>query len=203
MSTNRKASHESIKSIPNCKIITLDSESCKAYEVAENPFHPAFDLLSEVHRGDYMQVYLLLHYGGGYTNVKKYDDGEKAKWAKAFETLRASGAQMVGYPERPVGGVAYPPNCPRWREATGVCAWVAKRDCIIMRRMMHDIHAFLDGKLDELKVHPPSHARDCKEISNYPIEWNQIMGRNFHRISFDYLSEILRTGARPSFELYI
>ena len=52
----------------------------------------------------------------------------------------------------------------------------------------------LDNKFDDLKSNPSTNFRDCKELGNgYPIEWNEMLGRIFHRICYKYNNKILNT----------
>ena len=62
--------------------------------------------------------------------------------------------------------------------------------------------AFLDTKLDGLKAHPATHPQDCAERSRYPIEWNEMLGRIFHRVSYKYKDKILQTVPIVSFSAY-
>lgn len=48
----------------------------------------------------------------------------------------------------------------------------------------------LDRKYELLKKYPAKNPRDCKEKSNYPIEWNEMLGRIFHKIIYDYKDNI-------------
>ena len=49
--------------------------------------------------------------------------------------------------------------------------------------------------LDKLKLYPASFPQDCAEVSNgrYPIEWNEMLGRIFHRICYKYKDKLINT----------
>lgn len=82
------------KDIPNRKkfiieeLCALDVEAkvvspqlFKYFEVPHAPIHPAFDLLTSVHKSDYFRGYVMHNYGGGYSDVKH----SHFKWRPYFE----------------------------------------------------------------------------------------------------------------------
>ena len=63
--------------------------------------------------------------------------------------------------------------------------------------------AFLDTKLPELKRYPSKHPQDCKSnTSNYPIEWNEMLGRIFHKVTYKYRNHLLNTLPISIFDNY-
>jgi predicted transcriptional regulator len=62
----------------------------------------------------------------------------------------------------------------------------------------------LDEKLEDLKQHPATEIRDCKEKGKgYPIEWNEMLGRIFHRVCYKYKDHIDRSLPPCQFEKYL
>jgi hypothetical protein len=52
----------------------------------------------------------------------------------------------------------------------------------------------LDSKIESLKRNPARFPQDCSESgSGYPIEWNEMLGRIFHKVSYKYKEYILNT----------
>ena len=62
--------------------------------------------------------------------------------------------------------------------------------------------ALLDAKLPALRRHPAAGPRDCAEVSAYPIEWNEMLGRIFHPVCCAHRSRILRILPRSVFHSY-
>jgi hypothetical protein len=52
----------------------------------------------------------------------------------------------------------------------------------------------LDDKLPMLRTNPAKCSTDCAESkTGYPIEWNEMLGRIFHRICAEYVDHIIQT----------
>jgi hypothetical protein len=53
----------------------------------------------------------------------------------------------------------------------------------------------LNIKLDKLKQYPSTFPQDRAEVSNgkYPIEWNEMLGRIFHKVSYKYKDKLINT----------
>ena len=61
----------------------------------------------------------------------------------------------------------------------------------------------LDNKYTSLKENPAKSNYDCSPSkSGYPIEWNELLGRIFHKVSYNYKDKILQTLPQPIFEKY-
>ena len=56
----------------------------------------------------------------------------------------------------------------------------------------------LDSKLPLLKQNPSTFPQDRSDIgSPYPLAWNEMLGRIFHKICAEYTDNILSTLPRP------
>jgi hypothetical protein len=54
--------------------------------------------------------------------------------------------------------------------------------------------ALMDEKVAELRLHPATRYEDAKEWGGgYPLEWNEMLGRIFHRVLADFDGFILYT----------
>ena len=51
-------------------VIFLTPRSYRLWELPNEPFHPATQFISECHMSDYLRVYLMNHFGGGYADIK-------------------------------------------------------------------------------------------------------------------------------------
>jgi hypothetical protein len=62
----------------------------------------------------------------------------------------------------------------------------------------------LDERFEKLQEFPATFPQDHTEISNgkYPIGWNEMLGRIFHRISCKYKDKLLNTLPIPDFGNY-
>jgi hypothetical protein len=60
--------------------------------------------------------------------------------------------------------------------------------------MHNEMIKLLDEKMEDLKRNPAKHPTDCNsELSNYPIEWNEMLGRIFHKICYENIDKLLST----------
>ena len=61
----------------------------------------------------------------------------------------------------------------------------------------------LDTKLEKLKSHPATSPQDSAEKGlGYPIEWNEMLGRIFHRIIYNHLDKLSFDVPMPVFSDY-
>jgi len=189
MSDARKDCLEQLKRISESKVVLITKETLSDYILHDHPLHPAYEYLSETHKSDYLRTYFMNFYGGGYSDVKQ----TTGSWTTAFEQLANSNAWICGYPEID-GGVAYVPVISFWRELIGNGAYICKPRTPLTEEWYAAMLALLDTKLEELRKHPSSFPQDCAERgTGYPIEWNEMLGRIFHRICYKYKDSLLNT----------
>lgn len=189
MSSNRKECLESFIKTSECEVILITTKNLHEYILPDVPLHPAYEYLSQTHKADYLRTYLMHFYGGGYSDIKK----TTGSWKKYFEELKQSEYWICGYAEIP-GGVAYPPNVDKWNELIGNGAYICKAKTPLTTEWYNAMIELLDTKLNELKVNPSKHPQDCKsESSKYPIEWNEMLGRIFHKVTYNYKEYLLNT----------
>ena len=62
----------------------------------------------------------------------------------------------------------------------------------------------LNKKLDKLKLYPSRFPQDSAEKSKgkYPIEWNEMLGRIFHKICYKYNNKLINTLPTSIFKNY-
>ena len=188
MSADRSACLEQLKQISKCNVILVTPENLHEHVLPEHPLHAAYPFLSETHKADYLRTYFMNFHGGGYSDIKR----TTGSWVSSFEELKNSDKWICGYKEIP-GGVAYGPG-ERWSELIGNCAYIAKPQTPLTQKWYGDMIALLDTKLESLKQHPASHPQDCAGGgSKYPLEWNEMLGRIFHRVAYTYKDRLLNT----------
>ena len=189
MSQNRKSCLEQLINTSECRVILVTQQNLHEYILPNNPLHPAYEYLSETHKADYLRTYFMHFHGGGYSDIKN----TTGSWKKSFIDLETNNYWICGYAEIE-GGVAYQPYSDKWFELIGNCAYICKPNTKLTSEWYNEMIKLLDMKLPELKLNPSKYPQDAKsEYSNYPIEWNEMLGRIFHKITYKYKEYILNT----------
>jgi GR25 family glycosyltransferase involved in LPS biosynthesis len=197
MSENRRNSLEELKIKSECNIIMITKYNLNQY-INIDLLHPAYNYLSETHKADYLRTYFMNFIGGGYSDIKKTTNS----WIKYFDLLSTSDYWICGYKEIN-GGVAYGPIADKWDELIGNCAYICKPQTPLTIEWYNEMIKFLDSRLDMLINNPSKYPDDCKEKgTGYPIEWNEMLGRIFHKVIYKYKNKILNTLPISIFENY-
>ena len=132
-------------------------------------------------------MYFMHYYGGGYTDIKK----QTSSWCESYNTLINTHLIGIGYKESSAHDIAYLPVAEYWSSLIGNGSYIFKPNTDFTRRWMNDVHLLLDTKFEELKKNPSSYPQDCKEEGRgYPIEWNEMLGRIFHRLNYEFKEQI-------------
>lgn len=196
----------------HCPVLLLTPANTSSWIKPDAPFHPAFPFLSEVHRADYLRVYLMHHWGGGYTDIKR----TSASWRPHFAQLRAApDAFGLGYSEIGPQGVAHPPDTDGdemkadAHRLIGNCAYIFRRNTAFTRRWLANTEAALDGKLAALRHHPAQHPADRLGItlpdgstSQYPLRWAEVLGEIFHPLVHRDRDRFVHAEIAPQFHGY-
>jgi FkbM family methyltransferase len=212
LTSNRAEALLSIYRESCCPVLFLTQHNIARWEHPEAPFHPAYPFLSETHKADYLRVYLLHHFGGGYTDMKS----TSISWTPFFDRLRADeNAIGLGYPEIGPQGVA-PCGEPleselrrEYHKLIGNCAYIFRKQSAFTERWINATHELLDTKLDALRANPAKHPMDQKgvtlpdqTISNYPLRWSEMLGEIFHPLTYEFHDRIIKAEIAPSFQNY-
>lgn len=211
MSVNRIQALFSIFSNTGCPIAYINDSNLSNWFVAGNSFHPAYEFLSETHKADYLRVYLMHHYGGGYTDIKH----TTKNWANYFDEFDRSDKLCAGYTEigphgvAPVGGELEGKLKENFSNLIGLCAFIFRRRTPITRDWLDNTHKLLDEKLINLKENPSSHPQDRSgvvlpdgNVSKYPLRWTELLGDIFHPLIFNHKEDVLHIDMAPSFINY-
>jgi hypothetical protein len=189
MSSNRLKSLENLKKVSECNVILVTKNDIPKYILKEAPLHPAYEYLSETHKADYLRTYFMNFYGGGYSDIKK----TTGSWRQSFDNLiKSDNMWIVGYKEVN-GGVAYQPLAKEWDKLIGNGAYICKPQTPLTKEWYLEMIRLLDSKLELLRKNPannPQDAADNMSRSKYPIEWNEMLGRIFHRVSYKYKDKL-------------
>jgi len=189
MSEFRKQSLEQLKEVTGCNVILVTKKELSKYILPDQPLHEAYNYLSETHKADYLRTYFMNFYGEGYCDIKK----TTGSWVDSFNKLNNSDYWICGYKEIE-GGVAYGPCIDKYNELVGNGSYICKPQTELTKEWYASMIALLDSKLEQLRKNPAKFPQDCSEsCSGYPIEWNEMLGRIFHKVSYKYKEYILNT----------
>lgn len=191
MSLNRKRCLNNLQMTSEANVILITPQNLNDYILESAPLHPAYNYLSETHRADYLRTYFMRFHGGGYSDIKE----TTGSWLNSFQELNNSNVKWLNGYKEVEGGVAYVPVINKWNELVGNCAYICKPNTPLTQEWYNEMILLLDNKLELLKLYPASFPQDCAEVSNgkYPIEWNEMLGRIFHKVAYKYKNEILNT----------
>ncbi|MDX3977157.1 hypothetical protein [Shinella sp.] len=211
MSEQRRAALSSVVEATHCPVLLLVESTIRSWELETQPYHPAYEYLSETHKADYLRCYFMNYFGGGYTDIKH----TTTDWRGAFQQLRESDAVALGYSEddpeaiAPVGGELEKELRRNYGCLIGNCAYIMKPGTSFTRLWFERVQALLDMKLDLLRAHPARHVRDQAGASfqdgtdsKYPIGWTEMLGDIFHPLAYEYRERIIHAAIAPSFRNY-
>jgi len=210
MSPQRIQALWSIYNNTHCQVAFISAQTVRNWEKQEHPFHPAYDLLSDTHKSDYLRCYLMHHYGGGWADIKH----TRADWRPFFTRLRQSTKYALGYQELPDGIPHLTGNLGNeirrnYRSVIGLCAFIFKKQTHITSGWLSSLHQTLDHFYPALLVNPAKHPQDqpgmklnAKEISEYPIAWASILGELLHPLLYENQAHIIQDEIQPLFHSY-
>ncbi len=212
MSGNRIQAFYSLVMNSGCALVTLDHRSMYRWQHPEHPFHPSFDCLSATHKADYLRCYLMHHYGGGYSDLKRTQQA----WWPFFARLDESAQHLaLGYTEIHPRGVAPVPEPlgqelrENYQKLIGLCAFIFRKRSVLTTQWLDQTHQLLDQKLAALQAHPARHPQEfCGakfedgSLSQYPLGWTEMLGNIFHPLIYQHAQQVLHADIAPVFVDY-
>ena len=202
ISENRTRALRTIESILEVPVVHLTRSNIT--EFTKWPVHPGIDFLSGVHKADYFRVYFMLHYGGGYTDIKHMVE----PWGKYFEEFIDPDVWMVGVPEIK-GGVARRPGT---NYSADYYTHMISNGFMLARQnnpFLVEVHRLqnedLDMRYETLIAHPsPTDGRCCQgmDAKGYPIRWAELCGELMAYAAQEYFSHFKRVMRMPSLKDY-
>ena len=189
-------------------VVFIDKNHLKKWILPNYPLHPAYEYLSAIHRADYLRVYFMHHYGGGYSDIKYIN----SSWKTAFENLINSDKLAIGYREIGPKGVAIVPSLIylklvlNWHKLIGNCSYIFKPYTKFTYEWLELTNTLLDSKIPQLKKYPAEAPEDYfrRKIngirSNYPIRWSEMLGNIFHPLCLKYKESLLYSLPEPDFK---
>jgi hypothetical protein len=191
MSETRKSSLEQIRKVSECNVILVTPDNLSEYILPDVPLHPSYEFLSETHKSDFLRTYFMNFHGGGYSDIKR----TTGSWVQSFADLAEKEDKwIIGYQELE-GGVGYGPAVNDWRSLVGNCAYICKPNTPLTNEWYNSMIKLLDERLERLRAHPAKFPQDrwMHNGSQYPIEWNEMLGRIFHRVCYGFRDRLITT----------
>jgi len=200
MSENRTRAFESLVSNINVPVVLIDRENYKSFEVPGNPFHKGFLYLSATHKSDYMRVYMLYHYGGGYHDIKYRNTGWEQEWEKD-DWILDDNVWMYGRTEFYSQWIGVKPGEPDIRKfhnsLISMNYIISKKKTPYLKELLEKIHQLLDEKLDKLVKYPGYESGyyndrlyDPVPEHSYPFRWSEIGAEIHHALMLKYKDHI-------------
>jgi hypothetical protein len=194
MSENRKQCLENLKRASECQVLLITPRNLNQYIIPGHPLHEAYEYLSYTHRADYLRTYFMHFHGGGYSDIKK----TPASWVPAFEEIENDEKMYInGYREKRPGDIANPDvlKTHSYDKFIGNGAYIVRPNTAFTQQWYDEMMKLLDSKIEGLRKYHKSgvekHPQECRERNpNYPIEWNEMLGRIFHKVQGDYMKNV-------------
>ncbi|MDP3433423.1 MAG: capsular polysaccharide synthesis protein [Bacteroidota bacterium] len=203
MNENRTRSFEMMKSHLGVPLCLVTKNNLHQFILPDFPLHPVFDWLSDVHKSDYLRIYLHHHYGGGWHDIKPTQLSYKTVW----DEFANPEVYLVGKPEIKGGPAKVKDRngnwMPKfWKDLVATNRWVGKANTPLSREMFREINQLLDKNSETLRRNPARHPYDKKrnkikqwlrfENNDYPLEWT-VFGNIFHPLNYKFRQNIKRT----------
>ena len=210
MSAQRIQALWSIYNNTGCPVALINQSNLQHWVHPDYPLHPAYPYLSATHKSDYLRVYFMHHYGGGYTDIKQ----TTVDWPVFFQRLRSSDAFALGYQELAHGiphvvGALGDEIRAKHAELIGLCAFIFKKNSVLTNRWFNLTNTLLDSKFYYLIANPASHPQDQFNLqldnstySNYPLRWAELLGELFHPLIYELRNHLLLDNINPRFYNY-
>lgn len=208
MSSNRLKALATMEN-SGLEVTLLTRKNIESWILDYDPLHPAFQYLSAIHRADYLRMYFMHHYGGGYSDIKNINHS----WIAAANELKNSRSYLNGYPEigwrgvARVGGFSYIWLVLNVQKLVGNGAYLARPRTDLTFEWREKANAVLTSNFEALQKNPARHPEDFKgrwvdgRKSTYPLRWTQLLGDIFHPLCLKYSDHIIRTLSAPEFSI--
>ena len=191
MSPNRKAALDSIRrATPDVDVRIVTPANLHSYVLDEHPLHRSYQRLSYVHRSDYLRAYLLHHYGGGYSDLKKHPTSwcpgfrriaeDPDAWVVGFRIPRSSeSAWFEGRLGREVRK-----NFSRLINISGL---IARANTPLTQAWIGEVERRLDYYSSLLQQAPGDEFGDSP---GYPVPWTRIGSQVLEPLCLRYLDHV-------------
>ena len=202
MSENRLKGLDSLKKTSEVEVRLVTVNNLNDYILHHHPLHPAYEYLSLVHKSDYLRCYFMLHFGGGYSDIKQTFN----TWKKSFSKLNNSDFWCLGYAEE---GFWCTPNIngkigkdiqKYFYLLIGNGAYIFKPYSPIAIEWMRELNKRTDDLTPKLTQYP---GDVFGKNPGYPVGWSYILGQILHPILLKYHEKIIQDNAiKPDMNNY-
>jgi hypothetical protein len=205
MNENRLRSFEMMKSNLGVPLCLVTKDNLSEFILQEYPLHPAFQWLSDVHKSDYLRIYFLHHYGGGWHDIKPTMANFQKMWSEFAnpEVYFVGRAEIKGGPAKVFDSEGnWMPDF--WNDLVGCGWWIGRPNTPLSTEMCHKINELLDINYELLKRYPARSPFDKKKKSKfswvpfitskykgYPLPWT-VFGNIFHPLNYKYRAHVMR-----------
>lgn len=200
MSENRFNAFQNLVENIGVPVILLTEKNYKFFIKDDYPLHDTFNNLSGVHKSDYFRCYMLLHYGGGYHDIKFRNESWENCW-NDDEWLHDENLWMYGRREKNRGAIAHPPGSSHIKsqyKKLATMGWIiCKPYTLYLYDLVEEIEKKLDYHRDNLIKYPakkPGYYSDkpfdLVPENSYPIRWLEILGEIFHPLMLKHNKHI-------------
>jgi len=190
MSKDRYRCYKSIIKNSKVKVILINEENLSDY--CKN-LHPGFQYLSATHKSDYLRSYFMYNYGGGYTDIKFCN----SNWNIYFDKLNSCQYQFIGYHEISKNDICVPSLKSHFLEIAGPTQFIFKSHTPFAKDWYDQTQHKMNQIFDILKENPGLYHPRAEfggvqgekgnfKNSKYPLAWNDLLGKIFHQLSYDY-----------------
>ena len=164
----------------------------------KEPLHPAYPLLSNVHKSDYLRCYFMHHWGGGYSDIKAHHNS----WQSALKNLNSKENKIAaGYREFYWGSCTIESHFSNtstknlnkdlnlhYAYLLGNGSFIFKPYSAFTEEWINELHHRLDLHFAELKENPGNIYGDNP---GYPLPWTYILGQIFHPLCLKYHHKLI------------
>jgi hypothetical protein len=190
LTANRKNGLESLKQKAGVRVKLITPDNLSDYIVKGFPLHEGFKYLSLIQKSDYLRCYFMLHYGGGYADIKIC----LRSWKDVFDKLNNNDNKWVSgvrekYPSSTVAIEGYIGKDLKkyYNLLISNGAFVYKPNSPICKEWMQEVHARMDYYFEDLRNNPGG----IYDENNYPIPWAYLAGHIMHPLMLKYNEKVI------------
>jgi FkbM family methyltransferase len=129
MTPNRLGCLYNLRTQTDANVVLVTVDNLPSFIKPEDPLHEAYQYLSETHKCDYLRIYFMHHYGGGYSDIKS----PRRSWAEAFKQMRDDPTKIInGYKEKGEWAIAYRPAADKWAMLCGNGSYILRPKTVFL-----------------------------------------------------------------------